>query len=136
MKDTPTDIIAAWFTHPALAHHPAHRSARIHHWALLILLGALLLGCAEAPTSPAPVAYATVVGFTDPLTGKYDMIIALYDKPVDAPGLISKVGNAHAGEQVGVMEQRADGNVRIRTDISQEGWTRIEALKDIRKNTR
>jgi hypothetical protein len=25
--------------------------------------------------------------------------------------------------------------VRVRTDISQEGWTRIEALHDIRKNT-
>jgi len=119
------------------ANLPARRSmrTRIPHWAALILLAALLVGCAEAPPSPAPLAYATVVGFTDPLTGKYDTIIALYDKPVDAQVPINKVGTAHAGEQVGVMEQRADGNVRIRTDISQEGWTRIEALKDIRKNT-
>jgi len=33
------------------------------------------------------------------------------------------------------MEQRADGNMRMRTNISEEGWTRIEALHDIRKNT-
>ena len=33
------------------------------------------------------------------------------------------------------MEQRADGNVRIRTNVYQEGWTPIEALKDIRQNT-
>jgi len=33
------------------------------------------------------------------------------------------------------MEQRADGDVRIRTNISEEIWTQIEALHDIRKNT-
>ena len=113
----------------------ARFGTQLQHWAIVGLLVVLLVGCAEAPTTPAPVAFGTVVGFTDPLTGKYDTIIALYDKPVDAPGPINKVGSAHAGEQVLIMEQRADGNVRIRTDISEEGWTRIEALKDIRKNT-
>jgi hypothetical protein len=110
-------------------------SASLHYWALPILLAVLLLGCAEAPTSPAPVAYATVVAFADPLNGKYDTIIALYDKPVNSQVPANRVGTVHAGEQVGVMEQRADGNVRIRTAIMEEGWTRIEALKDIRKNT-
>jgi hypothetical protein len=130
MKDPLNDLISAWSVHRALAHSRVRLGIRI-----ALILAALLLGCAEAPTSPAPVAYATVVGFTDPLTGKYDTIIALYDKPVDAQVPINKVGTVHAGEQVGVMEQRADGNVRVRTDISQEGWTRIEALHDIRKNT-
>ena len=113
----------------------ARFNARLRCWALLGLLAALLMGCAEAPVSPAPVAYGTVVGFTDPLTKKYDTIISLYDKPVDSPGLIRKVGAAHEGEEVGIMEQRSDGNVRVRTNISEEGWTRIEALKDIRKYT-
>jgi hypothetical protein len=108
---------------------------RLRVLALLGLLATFLVGCAEAPASPAPVAYGTVVGFTDPLTKQYDTIIALYDKPVDSPGLIRKVGAAHEGEEVGIMEQRPDGNVRIRTNISEEGWTRIEALKDIRKYT-
>ena len=110
-------------------------STHMAHWALLCLLGALLVTCASAPASPAPVAYATVVAFTDPQTGKHDTIITLYAQPIGSAGLISKVGAAHEGEQVGVMEQRADGNVRIRTDTMQEGWTRIEALKDIRKNS-
>jgi hypothetical protein len=112
-----------------------HLGTRIPGWALLGLLAALLAACASAPASPAPLAYATVVAFTDPLTGKHDTIITLYDKPIGSPGLISKVGAAHEGEQVGVMEQRADGNVRIRTNTMEEGWTRIEALKDIRKNS-
>ena len=105
----------------------------VRQWIARLSLATLLVGCAEAPTSPAPVAYATVVAFADPLNGKYDTIIALYDKPVDSQVPANRVGTVHAGEQVGVMEQRADGNVRIRTDIMEEGWTRIEALKD--KNT-
>ena len=104
----------------------------MYRWLLLAFLAALLCGCAEAPTSPAPIAYGTVVAATDPLTKKYDTIIVLYDKPVDAPGLKSKVGAAHEGERVGILEQRTDGNVRIRTDIQEIGWTRIEVLKDIK----
>ena len=77
------------------------------------------------------MAYGTVVEYTDPLTKKRDTIIALYDKPVDSASLVSKVGAAHEGERVAIMEQRADGNVRVRTNIYEEGWTRIEALKDI-----
>jgi hypothetical protein len=107
----------------------------MHRWLVFTILAALLVGCAEAPVSRAPVAYATVIGFTDPMTGKYDTIIALYDKPIDSPSPINKVGVAHEGDPVGILEQRADGNVRIRTNVYQEGWTRIEALKDIRKNT-
>jgi len=107
----------------------------MYRWLILAILATLLIGCAEVPTSPAPVAYATVVGFTDPLTKKYDTIIALYDKPIDSLVPINKVGTAHEGDPVGIMEQRADGNVRIRTNVYQEGWTRIEALKDIRQNT-
>jgi hypothetical protein len=112
-----------------------HLGTRMAHWALLGLLAALLAACASAPASPAPLAYATVVAFTDPLTGKSDTIIALYNKPIGSPGPITKVGAAHEGDQVGVMEQHADGNVRIRTNTLEEGWTRIEALKDIRKNS-
>jgi hypothetical protein len=119
---------------PPISSPHSPRRTRIPHWAALIFLAAFLVGCAEASTSPAPLAYATVVGFADPLTGKYDTIITLYDRPVDSQVPINKVGSAHADEQVGVMEQRADGNVRIRTNVMQEGWTRIEALKDI-KNT-
>ena len=107
----------------------------MYRWLILAILATLLIGCAEVPTSPAPVAYAAVVGFTDPLTKKYDTIIALYDKPIDSLVPINKVGTAHEGDPVGIMEQRADGNVRIRTNVYQEGWTRIEALKDIRQNT-
>jgi hypothetical protein len=107
----------------------------MHRWSMLAILAVLLIGCAAAPTSPAPVAYATVIGFTDPLSKEYDTIIALYDQPIDAPVLINKVGTVYAGDQVGIMEQRADGNVRIRTNVYQEGWTRIEALQDIRRNT-
>src|SRR5262245_58915628 len=110
---------------------PPERRDLMHRWLILAILAALLVGCAEAPTSPAPLAYATVVGYTDPLTKKYDTIIALYNKPVNAPGLITKVGSAREGERVGIMEQRADGNARIRTNVYEEGWTRIEALKDI-----
>lgn len=119
----------------APSQNPARRAARARYWIALTFLATLLVGCAEAPTSPAPVAYATVVAFADPLNGKYDTIIALYDKPVDSQVPANRVGTVQAGEQVGVMEQRADGNVRIRTNIMEEGWTRIEALKDIRKNT-
>jgi hypothetical protein len=111
-----------------------HLDTHMRGWILLSLLVALLVACAEAPASPAPLAYATVVAFTDPLTGKHDTIIALYNKPIDSPGPINKVGAVHEGDQVGVMEQRADGNVRIRTTTMEEGWTRIDALKDIRKN--
>jgi hypothetical protein len=100
-------------------------------WLVPALLVALMVGCTEAPTSPAPVAYGTVVAFTDPVTKKYDTIIVLYDKPIDAPNLLGKVGMVHEGERVAIMEQRANGNVRIRTDIHEEGWTRIEALKDV-----
>ena len=100
-------------------------------WLVLALLATLMAGCAEAPTSPAPVAYGTVVAFTDPVTKKYDTIIVLYDKPLDAPNLLGKVGMVHEGERVAIMEQRTNGNVRIRTDIHEEGWTRIEALKDV-----
>ena len=107
----------------------------MHRWRIIAILAALLMGCAAVPTSPAPVAYATVVGFTDPLTKKYDTIILLYDKPVDSLVPINMVGRAHEGDPVGIMEQRADGNVRIRTNVYQEGWTRIEALKGIRQNT-
>jgi hypothetical protein len=102
-------------------------------WLVLTLLAALMAGCAEAPTSPAPVAYGTVIAFTDPVTKKHDTIIVLYDKPIDAPNLLGKVGTVHEGERVAIMEQRADGNVRIRTDIYEEGWTRIEALKDVQR---
>ncbi|HEU5101461.1 MAG TPA: hypothetical protein VFU22_20705 [Roseiflexaceae bacterium] len=98
---------------------------------MLGILMALLVGCAEAPASPAPMAYGTVVEYTDPLTKEHDTIVALYDKPVDSAGLVTKVGAAHEGERVAIMERRADGNVRIRTNIYEEGWTRIEALKDI-----
>ena len=42
----------------------------MYRWLILAILATLIIGCAEAPTSPAPVAYATVVGFTDPLTKK------------------------------------------------------------------
>ena len=93
----------------------------MQRWLMFGILVVLLVGCAEAPASPAPIAYATVVDYTDPLSGKHDSIIALYDKPVDAPGLITKVGAAHAGERVGIMEQRADGHVRIRTNINEQG---------------
>jgi hypothetical protein len=106
----------------------------MHRWLILAILAALLGGCAEVPASPAPVAYGTVVGFTDPLTKKYDTIIALYDKPLDAPNVLRKVGAAHEGERVAIMEQRADGNVRIRTNTYEQGWTRLEALKDISAN--
>jgi hypothetical protein len=103
-------------------------------WIILAILAALLMGCTVAPASPAPVAYATMTGYTDPSTRKYDTIVTLYDRPIGSPGAINKLGAAHAGDPVGVMEQRADGNVRIRTSTYQQGWTRIEALKDVRKN--
>jgi hypothetical protein len=104
-------------------------------WLVLVLLAALMAGCAEAPTSPAPIAYGTMVAFTDPVTKKYDTIIALYDKPLDASNLLGKVGTVHEGEHVAIMEQRANGSVRIRTDIHEEGWTRIKALKDVEPYT-
>jgi hypothetical protein len=103
----------------------------MHRWLVLALVAVLIAGCAQAAPSPTPVAYGTVVAFTDPVTKKYDTIIALYDKPVDAPNLLSKVGMVHEGERVAITEQRANGNVRIRTNIYEEGWTRIEALKDV-----
>jgi hypothetical protein len=53
----------------------------------------------------------------------------------DAPNLLGKVGAVHEGERVAIMEQRADGNVRIRTNVYEEGWTRIEALKDVQPYT-
>src|SRR5689334_6386421 len=106
----------------------------MQRWFILAILAALLAGCTEAPASSAPVGYATTIGFTDPLTKKYDSIITLYERPIDWPGANNKAGAAHAGDTVSVMEQRADGNVRIRTNTYEEGWTRIEALRDIRNN--
>lgn len=103
----------------------------MRRWLLFGILVVLLASCAEAPASQAPVAYGTVIEYTDPLTKKHDNIITLYDRPIDSAGLNEKVGAAHEGERVAIMEQRADGNVRIRTNIYEEGWTRVEALKDI-----
>lgn len=98
---------------------------------LLWLLVMLLVACVDAPSSPVPLAYGTVVAFTDPFTGKYDTVINLFDKPIDANNPRNVVGKVHAGERVGIMERRADGNVRIRTNTMLQGWMRIEALKDI-----
>lgn len=42
---------------------------------LFCVLVTLLVACAEAPSSPAPLAYGTVVASRDPFTGKYDTTI-------------------------------------------------------------
>ena len=99
--------------------------------AIFLVLATLLAACVEAPSSPAPLAYGTVVASRDPFTGKYDTLMTLFDRPIDVNGPASVVGKVHAGERVGIMERRADGNVRIRTNTMLQGWMRIEALKDI-----
>jgi hypothetical protein len=103
----------------------------MQRWLILGILVTLLVGCVEAPTTPAPLAYATVIAYTDPLSGKYDTIIPLYDKPINSQSPKNLIGKVHEGERVGITEQHPDGDVRIRTNTMLEGWTRIEALKDI-----
>jgi len=80
----------------------------------------------------APLVYGTVVGYTEVTTGHHVVDIDLFDKPASAPGASHTVAYIHEGQRLVVVEQRADGTVKLRTPDGIEGWTQIDSLIDIR----
>lgn len=100
--------------------------------ALLLISGARMGGGEPAvvPQWAPPVKHATLVGFDE--AGTHITEIWLREKPAGSSGTNRTVVTAHEGDQVTILEQRADGTVKVRTARGAEGWTQIDALKDIR----
>lgn len=83
-----------------------------------------------AQPKAAPTVYGTIQGYTD-TTGRRTIDINLFNKPAgDAPPF-RNVGYAHEGQRVAVIEQRADGTIKVRTPDGIEGWTQIDFVTDI-----
>ncbi len=97
-------------------------AAPVQHWA--------------RPTATAAVIYGTVVGYDEVTTGRHVTTMDLFDKPAGAPPPYATVGYIHEGDRVVIVEQRADGTVKVRNASGTEGWTQIDSLKDMQTSAR
>ena len=102
-------------------------------WLLLGIVAALLVSCGGTAAVPpaAPIGYGTIVGYDEVTTNHHVTDIDLFDKPAGAPAPYRTLGTAHEGDRLAILEQRADGTVRLRLPNGIEGWTQSDSLKDI-----
>jgi hypothetical protein len=98
----------------------------------ILLLLLLLAACGTSPPPQSPVAFGTVVGYTETTTGNHVVDINLFDKPAGAPPPYKNLGYAHEGQRVDILEQRDDGTIKVRTPDGIEGWTQTDFVKDIK----
>jgi hypothetical protein len=99
---------------------------------IAILILVLVLAACSTSSPPQPTLSGIIVGYTEVTTGNHVTDIDLFDKPAGAPPPYATVGYAHEGQRVGIIEQRDDGTVKVRTPDGIEGWTQVDFVKDIK----
>lgn len=100
-------------------------------WAYSALLKVPISSPSRGAAPAGASVYGTVAGYTDS-TGRRVIDINLFDKPASAAPPFQTVGHARAGQLVAVLEQRADGAIKVRTPQGVVGWTQIDFVKDIK----
>lgn len=84
----------------------------------------------DVVATPAPPLYGTIVGYEEVTTNHRVTALDLNDVPAGVFPSRS-IGTLYEDERVAILEQRANGAVRVRNTAGIEGWTQSDALKDI-----
>jgi len=112
-----------------------HRRLIIALAALVFLAGGVVLlrvvlDRLLEPAAREAAVYGTIVGYEEVTTNTHVTAIDLNDVPAGVfPA--HQVGVVYEDERVAILEQRADGTVRLRNTAGVEGWTQSDSLKDI-----